>query len=288
MQLPAGIAAEKCIFTENLKIMDKLNKLLKGLWMLAKRPALINHVINNEQSWKRHSSRKYGMEEGFPLLELNTLFPRFEASVPVFAFLDGGSLPTDIALLMKLADNIDNCRYFEIGTWRGESAANLASVASECYTLNLGDEEMRKLGLPEKYIGLHAHFSRKLSNVKHIKGNSQTYDFASLGKKFDLIFIDGDHHYEYVKNDTQKVFEHLVHDDSIVVWHDYARNPEMIRYDVMSGILDALPPEEHKHLYHVGNTLSAIYTRKELPAGKLDIPVEPRHFFEVDIRIKNK
>ena len=70
-------------------------------------------------------------------------------------------------------------------------------------------------------------------------------DFEALNKKFDLIFIDGDHHYEMVRNDTAKVFQSLFHSGSTVVWHDYAFNPEKIRFEVLAGILDGCPTEFH-------------------------------------------
>ncbi|MDZ7744007.1 MAG: class I SAM-dependent methyltransferase [Bacteroidota bacterium] len=264
--------------------MGKLRKLLKGLRLLLKKPALINNIINDEQIWKKYVVKKYNTDS-LRVVNIENIFPDFSANIPVFAFLDGGSLPTDIALLMKLAEQKENCKYFEIGTWRGESVVNVAKVAADCYTLNLPDDKMRQLGLPEKYIKLHAYFSRNIENITHLKADSRRFDYASLGKKFDLIFIDGDHHYEYVKNDTEKVFKHLIHEDSIIVWHDYAKNPEMIRHDVMAGILDGLPEEKHKYLYHVGNTLCAIYTKNKLNTKNADFPETPDHIFEINLRV---
>jgi methyltransferase family protein len=266
--------------------MGKIRKFTKALGAIAKQPSLLNNVLNDSAVWQRYV-RKYGFEDGLPMVNIETLVPGFSGTVPVFAFLDGGSLPTDILLLMKLASRFENCKYFEIGTWRVESVANVASVASECYTLNLPDEDMRALGLPESYVQLHGKFSKELKNVVHLKADSRTFDYAGLNKKFDLIFIDGDHHKEFVENDTRLVFEHLVHDKTIVVWHDYARNPETIRYDVLAGILDGTPKEFHQHIYHAGNCLCAVFIREEFPAEKLVAPVEPKHYFEVSLKLKN-
>lgn len=110
-----------------------------------------------------------------------------------------------------------------------------------------------------------------------------TYDFKSLHKKFDLIFIDGDHRYEYVKNDTQKVFEHLMHEQTIVVWHDYAYNPEKFRPEVLAGILDGIPVEFRKNLYHVSNTMCAIFIKKQFPTSILQSPVTPNKTFSLKI-----
>ena len=265
-------------------MLQKARKFFKALRLVAGKPYLLNHVINSDEVWMQYTEKKYGMMQGLPLVDLESLFADFEAHIPLFSFLDGSSQPTDIALLMKLAANFDRCTYFEIGTWRGESVVNVAEVAHECFTLNLSDEEMRSMGLPEDYISLTGFFSKQKKNITHLRGNSLHFDFAALNKKFDLIFIDGDHQYESVKNDTEKVFRHLVHKNSVVVWHDYAKNPETVRYEVFAGILDGLEPAQHKNLYHVGNTLSAIYCSKELPAHPLKNPGRPEHAFSLTMK----
>ena len=56
-------------------------------------------------------------------------------SLGPMTFLDGGSLPTDIMLLVSLAESIKDCRYFEIGTWRGESVAAISPRSKSCHTL---------------------------------------------------------------------------------------------------------------------------------------------------------
>lgn len=267
--------------------MGKVLKMVKAIKALVRQPSLINLVIDENENWRKYVAEHHGLQHGLPVVELETLFPRFSASIPVFAFLDGGSLPTDIALLMKLAGQFEACSYFEIGTWRGESVVNVAEVANECFTLNLSDEDMRSIGQNEDYIKLTGFFSKDKPNITHFRGNSHTFDFAGLNRKFDLIFIDGDHHYESVKNDTRKVFESLVHDNSVVVWHDYARNPETVRFEVFAGILDGLPPHLRQYLYHAGNTLSAIYTKSKLETRQLKNPTRPEHYFQVDFRLKS-
>ncbi len=267
--------------------MGKIDKLFKGIKALLQQPSLINLVIDDNKNWRKHVDQKYGLKDGLPVVELETLVPGFSVNIPVFAFLDGGSLPTDIALLMKLSGQFEACSYFEIGTWRGESVVNVAEVAGDCFTLNLSDDEMRSIGQNEDYIALTGFFSKNRKNITHLRGNSYTFDFDRLNRKFDLIFIDGDHHYESVKNDTQKVFESLVHENSVVVWHDYANNPETVRFEVLAGILDGLPSHLHQNLYHAGNTLSAVYTKANLKSHPLQNPSRPEHYFEVEIRLRS-
>lgn len=243
----------------------------------------MNRVLEDDLEWKRFITRKFKMEQGFPVIQAVDLFGDFSESVSPFAYLDGGSLPTDLALLKKLARRIPGCNYFEIGTWRGESVANVATVAEKCTTLNLSGEEMYAMGLNPKYIKMHGFFSKNLPNVRHLEGNTRSFDFSSLEEKFDLIFIDGDHHYEMVRNDTRKVFSHLAHDKTIVVWHDYAKNPENIRFEVMAGILEGVPDKDRSKIFHVANTLCAVYMPEDHIGSPMDAPVVPSGFFEIKI-----
>lgn len=259
-------------------------KLIRSLGALLRHPWLLNRVLEDDIWWKDYITRKYDLPNGLPVISFGDLFTEMEETVSPFAFLEGGSLPTDLALLKGLAGNVKGCSYFEIGTWRGESVANVARVAKECFTLNLSAKEMARMGLSKEYIDLHGYFSREMENVTHLEGNSMDFDFASLGRTFDLIFIDGDHHYESVKNDTEKVFQHLLHPGSVIVWHDYARNPEAVRYEVLAGIMDGCPYEKRERLFFVANTLCAIYIERDFPHKSFDPPMSPEHYFDLTLR----
>jgi predicted O-methyltransferase YrrM len=265
-------------------VMQKIRKTLKALAAILRNPWLLNHVLASDEVWKAFLHEHHFPENGLPVVELDTLFPGFSETLETFAFLDGGSLPTDIALLKKAASTFSGCRYFEIGTWRGESVANVADVAANCVSLNLSKQEMVKNGLSQQYAALHGFFSQKRKNITHLEGNSLTFDFATLGQPFDLIFIDGNHHYEYVKNDTEKVFAHLVHDKSIVVWHDYAYHPEKVRPEVYAAIMEGTPMEKRKFLVHVANTMCAVYWPEKVETHPLETPAVPRLNFKVDLK----
>ena len=264
--------------------MSKLSKAFKALLLAARNPWLLNKILDEEKVWEKYITDNYSLQAGFPVVQPESLFGDFNETVSPYAFLDGGSLPTDLALLKKLARTFPECHYFEIGTWRGESVANVAEVASMCTTLNLSSKEMSEMGLAQRYIDLHGLYSRNLTNVTQLEGNTLTFDFQSLKKNFDLVFIDGDHHFEMVKNDTRKVFDHVVHDKTVVVWHDYARNPENIRYEVMAGILDGCPESLHGNIVHVAHTLCAVCFPVRYPGTVLDAPVIPSGFFKIDLR----
>ena len=129
--------------------MSRLSVALQALRSLARTPSLLNHVIAGDVAdWQRRALAHAGRQltaKGLPMVSLAHFLSPADTTVRPFAFREGGSLPTDLLLLRALARRVPGCRYLEIGTWRGESAANVAAVAAEVFTLNLSAEEIRAL-----------------------------------------------------------------------------------------------------------------------------------------------
>lgn len=267
--------------------MSKISKLFKAIGLIISKPALLNNVLDDADVNKDEVVKKYGMTKGLKTVDITELCPAFSQTVEPYASLDGGSTPLDLALLKALAAGIPACNYFEIGTWRGESVANVASVAALCTTLNLPDEAMLEMGLDKKYVALHRFFSKDLKNVTHVYGNSLNFDYKPYHKKFDLVFVDGDHHYESVKSDTENAFRLLKDENSVIVWHDYGNNPSDVRWDVLRGILEGTPVGQQNKLYRVSNTLCAIYTGKQVNASYPEAFSDPKKTFSVRISAKS-
>jgi predicted O-methyltransferase YrrM len=266
--------------------MGKVKKALKALWWIVRKPVLLNRVLTDEDTWSAYVEKKYQQGSGLPLVAMDQLVQGDRVTIGPMTFLDGGSLPTDMMLLAGLAEKIKDCRYFEIGTWRGESVSVVASRASTCHTLCLTDQQMHDMGMHERTIQSHRMFSENLKNVTHWRGDSRSFDFTSPGHPFDLIFIDGDHHYDTVKNDTEQVFSHLVHERSVVVWHDYGFHPDRIRFEVMAAILDGVGEGIRDRIYHVAHTKCAVFAGRELPGTHADFPVVPAEYFELEMNRK--
>lgn len=267
--------------------MKKLKKTFSAIKEIIRNPYVLNYILDENNTWQRKVNEKYKLPSGLPQIQPTDLFPDFSEKLHSISFLGGVSLATDLSLLKWFCRKFENASYFEIGTWRGESVANVADVAAECYTLRLSKRELMDRGFPEKYADAHAFFSKKLPNVTHLEGDSLNFDYAGLNKKFDVIFIDGNHHYEYVKADTENVWKHLVHENSIIVWHDYAFNPENVRFEVMQGILDGIPKEFHPNIYHVANTQCAVFVKGNFKPKTLKLYQNPKLVFEVELKSKS-
>ena len=205
-------------------------------------------------------------------------------NINTYSFLPGTSLITDMVLLKLLAKRFDNCAYLEIGSWRGESLANVSDISSDCTSLTLSSDDLRAMNFGEQFIRVHGFFSNHIETVQRIERNSHTFDFESLGRTFDLFFIDGDHSYEGVFNDSRKIFPLRRNEKSIIVWHDYGFDTENVRYTTLKGILDGVPNNKHKNLYHVSNTMCAVYIENiDLPKGYTRFPSSPNKVFSLRV-----
>ncbi|MBN2214029.1 MAG: class I SAM-dependent methyltransferase [Bacteroidales bacterium] len=217
-----------------------------------------------------------------PTIDLLELFPGFEETLTTYSFLEGTSLITDIMLLKKLAKSYPECNYLEIGSWRGESIINVSEVSTHCTSVTLPPSEMNT---DKRYTDVHGVFSKNAKNLTEILHNSHTFDFNTLDQKFDLIFIDGDHSYKGVLNDTKKTFNLRKDSNSVIVWHDYGVSTETVRHSVLKAILDGIPPENHKYLYHVSNTICAVYIEnRNFSCYRTEFPTFPNKKFSVQVK----
>lgn len=225
---------------------------------------------------------KYGKKQ-FPTIDLLDLLPGLNETMEYYSFLSGTSLITDIALLKGLARKFNDCSYMEIGSFRGESITAVADVAKECVSVTLSKDEMRAMGFSENHIKTSGVYIRDRKNITSHFHNSLTFDFSSLGKKFDLMFVDGDHSYDAIVSDTKNVFKLLKDENSVIVWHDYSHDPENVRHEVMAAIVEGTPKEFRDNLYHVSNSMCAIFIRGKFNTTFMENQVYPNKAFKVTV-----
>ncbi len=247
------------------------------------RKLLYNHI--REESARKRVKKKYGLS-GLDSIELLDLMDPEGEHLHHYTFLGGNSRVTDIALLKALGRGFEGLDFLEIGTWRGETIINMADIARRCVSISLPDEMVRK-ARGEKVARMQRLFSEGKENIQHIHQDSKSLDPKSLGRSFDLIFIDGEHSYEGVYTDTKNAFELLKDERSMIVWHDFSKGFEDLRFEVLEAALDACPSDAHRsNIFRVDNTLCGVYMPNPPKKGYEEPPLFPHTTFDISIKGK--
>lgn len=165
-------------------------------------------------------------------LYLAELFPEArEIRIPVAVVQEESHHPNkvDMVYVCAIAAAKQGKNIFEFGTYRGQTACGLASIAEDVivWTLNLPAEADPRY---MTYIAQLIKDSPYKERIRQVFGDSQTFDTAPFAQKMDFIFIDADHSYEAVKSDTEKALL-MLRRGGIIVWHDYAaKSPGVYRF----------------------------------------------------------
>jgi len=127
----------------------------------------------------------------------------------------------DKEALNKIIQTYNIKSVFEIGTWEGATSLFFWNnpIVKRVKTIDIHKE----MGID--YI----HNIHKLQNKefygKYIKNTGVEFEFCDSmkynpkdGEQYDMVFIDGNHNYNYVKNDTELAFKL---NPKLIVWHDY-------------------------------------------------------------------
>jgi len=137
--------------------------------------------------------------------------------------ISGWLISDEIMLLHNLAKDIDGF-VVEIGSWKGKSSVAIASALNEgmlhCIDTFEGSEEHIEHNILELFINNIKKYEDK---ILYIKGKSKDVVNEFEDNLIDMLFIDGSHEYEDVKNDLNLYFE-KVKSDGIILVHDTATN----------------------------------------------------------------
>jgi predicted O-methyltransferase YrrM len=144
-----------------------------------------------------------------------------------------------LAVLMK---RVNARRVFEFGTYRGVSTTQLAlnlPPGGQVFTLDLPVENLNtKFALDTTGEVDVVQDARKgdlipgplRAQITFLAQDSADFDPAPYEGTMDLVFVDGAHTAEYVKNDSEKGWR-MLRPGGILCWHDCRFNsPSVIRY----------------------------------------------------------
>lgn len=160
------------------------------------------------------------------------LFPGLEkVSMPVGAIHEETQHPNQVDLLYvaAMAKARAARTIFEFGTYQGRTTYHLAlaSPATQVTTLNLPPDKDPSVA---PFLGVMFKGTELEARIKQIFADSREFDPTPFAGTMDYIFVDGDHSYELVKNDTELALK-MLKPGGMIVWHDYAaKSPGVVRY----------------------------------------------------------
>ena len=156
----------------------------------------------------------------------------------------------DMMFVVGIAKYRNAKKIFEFGTYLGRTTCGFASISDdvEVYTLNLPPTADPRYG---PYIGNFIKKSSRQHQIKQIFCDSKSLLTESYSNLMDYIFIDADHTYDSVKNDTEKAFEMLA-PGGMIIWHDFApKSPGVYQF--------LYELSRQRSLFRIKNTCLVLY-----------------------------
>lgn len=189
----------------------------------------------------------------------------------------------ELEVLIQLVKFRDPAAIFEFGTFDGRTTLNLAANSrpdARVVTLDLPREDMHRTELriddaERRYVDKPRSGIRFLdTDVAHkivqVYFDSAGMDVSDYREKFDFIFIDGSHTYDYVINDTRLAVQ-MLRVPGVLVWHDYVSEGDVC----WPGLVKALERMNERcpafrNLRHVeGTSLAVLQVDAPIPLTTL-------------------
>ena len=222
-------------------------------FIMIRHPGSLLYKFDNAQLEERYKKTipVIGMEKFFAWANFS------EIELPALTFIPGGSLVLDYAVIKTLIMKLRLKNYLEIGSFIGESINSASTVAEHCYSITMPPDTMKKY-FADMGKGNFANRLAYRDNITQYFVDSKEFDFSSVANKIDIYFIDGDHSYIGVYNDTKNIFAHKKK-DAFVVWHDFRETELKLRLSCIKAAEDAMGKDAFSRMFLFDNCLCGIY-----------------------------
>lgn len=129
--------------------------------------------------------------------------------------IPGSVSTTELIVITNLIKIYKPAKLFEFGTSVGRTTLNMAAnlePEAHVYTLDLS---------PAEQVGSKFVNTEWSKNITQLYGDSAVFDFSQFSNGVDFVFVDADHAYQSVINDSKQAFKLLRNGRGIILWHDY-------------------------------------------------------------------
>jgi hypothetical protein len=195
-------------------------RLLRLLWQASGRRRSVDAFFT---SLLKH--RQY-----LPVVDSQLCIPRFgetEVRIRVCPLGNWSTPIVDVFIILKAVMGFGSTRILELGSYRGDTARLIAEHTPDhvrICTVDIHPEH----GAAYKDTPLARRIDRKVGKI--------TPALFGPDEKYDFIFVDADHDFNSVVNDTTVAFQ-LLTETGVIFWHDYNFSGY---FHGMAGIPEAL------------------------------------------------
>lgn len=224
---------------------------------------LFRHEVSRECAMRRRDP------EGGPIRQLiEEIFPdisKVQSQVKLVRPNAYNLSWAEIITVSQLVSMLSPRTLFEFGTFDGKTTLHLAlnspkdaivyTIDKERGTFDFGTDRsfFGKVSVGECFLSTPVE-----KKICLLTGNTRQFDFTPFIRKVDFTFVDADHSYEGVMNDSERAFD-IIRPGGLIVWHDY-----LLIGDVTKAIVDIC---KNKDLRHLKGT-SLVICREPSETGK--------------------
>lgn len=147
---------------------------------------------------------------------------------------DGEITTLELMVIARIVHHHRIRAAFEIGTFNGRTALNIAANAEGAITVHTLDLPVADLHATVHALSPHEHRfvekpapgscfmnTRYAGQIVQLYGDSSSFDYAPYAGTMDLVFIDGSHTAGHVRNDSYAARDLIGAGGGIILWHDY-------------------------------------------------------------------
>lgn len=182
-----------------------VERILSLVWKFSPRKGpVLDALLSRRLSYLKH----------LPERNPNECIPLFDTTCVVIQQCPLGAWSTplvDVVVLAKCAIGFESARILELGSYLGHTAKLLAENTKPNVKITTLDEYADH-GTAYRGTSLENKIDRRIGKV--------SLEHFNTDEKYDLIFVDANHHFNPVLNDTEVAFR-LLSERGVVVWHDY-------------------------------------------------------------------